>query len=64
MNMLSYNIRLLITKNGDINYGIIRLQTDNILNVGMKVFINRKEIKIIKAKFKVKSQTMLKINTS
>lgn len=55
MKILFYNIYLLITKDGDINFGIIGLQTDIILNIGTKVFMNKKEAEIIEAKFKTKS---------
>lgn len=37
---------------------------DDTLNVETKVFIKKKEIEIIKAKFKDKTQTILKIGAS
>lgn len=60
----SYNTCLLITKDRDKNFGIIRLQTNNILNITIKIFINKEEIEIIKAKFNIKSQIrVLEITT-
>ena len=53
--MLSYNACLLIIKTGSKNFGIVELQTDNNFNVRMKVFMNKKEVEIIKTKFKAKS---------
>lgn len=59
--MSFYNIYLLISKNGSINFGIIRLQTGNIFNVRSNTFMNKKNVEIIEAKFKTKSQTILEI---
>lgn len=53
---------MLITKNEDENFGIVRFQTNNTLNIRTEAFINKEEIKIIKAKFKVKTWTMLEID--
>lgn len=55
MEILFYNLCLLITKNRGINFGIIRLQTNNTLNLKIEAFINKKKVEIIKVKFKVKS---------
>lgn len=63
MEMSSYNVCLLITKNRGINFGITGLQTDNTLNVGMEAFMNKKKAEIIEAKFKAKSQTILQTGT-
>lgn len=62
--MLFYDTCLLIIRDGDINFGIIGLQTDNTLNVRIKTFINKEETEIIETTFKAKSQTMLKAGTS
>lgn len=64
IEMLFYNAYLLIIKNKGINFGITRLQIGNTLNVGTEIFINKKEAKIIKIKFKAKSQIMLATNIS
>lgn len=53
--MLFYDICLLITKNKDENFNIARFQTDNIFNIKIETFINKKEAEIIEAKFKTKS---------
>lgn len=60
LDILSYNSFLLIIKDKDKNFGIIRLQTDNIFNTITKAIMNKKQAKIIEAKFKAKLQTMLK----
>lgn len=54
MEMSSYDTYFPIIKDGDINFGITRLQTHNIFYVKTEVFINKEEVKIIKAKFKAK----------
>lgn len=54
MKILFYNVYLLITKNKNINFGIIKLQTNNTFNIKIEVFINKEKIKIIKIKFKAK----------
>ncbi len=53
--MLSYDACLLITKDGGENFGIEELQTDDTLNIGMEVFIKKKEKEIIETKFKAKN---------
>lgn len=58
--MSPYDICLLITKDSGENFGITRLQTDNTLNVRIEAFIKKEETKIIEAKFKAKTQTILK----
>lgn len=50
--MLFHNICLLITKTGSENFGIVGLQIDNIVNIGIKVFMNKEEAKITKDRFK------------
>lgn len=60
--MLFYNICLFITKDKNVNFDIIGFQTNNILNIEIEIFINKKIIKIIKANFKAKSQIMLEID--
>ena len=62
MEILSYDICLLIIKASSKNFGIAELQTDNIFNVGIEVFINKKEAKIIKVKFKAKLQIIWEIS--
>ena len=55
IKILSYDTYLLIIKNEGVNIGIIGHQTDSMLNVGIKTFMNKEEAEIIKAKFKIKS---------
>ena len=62
--MSSYNACLLNTKDRDENFGIVGLQTDNTLNIGMEAFMKKEEKEIIKAKFKAKNRTMLKTSVS
>lgn len=64
MEMSFYNIYLLINKDGGVNFGILGLQTDNILNIGIEVFMNKKEVEITETKFKTKSQTILETGIS
>lgn len=64
IEILSYDIYLLIIKNGRKNFGIARLQTDNIFNVRTEAFMNKEETKIIEFKFKTKSQTILESGIS
>ena len=45
--MSFYNTYLLIIKDVDKNFGIAKLQTNNILNNDTKIFMNKKEAKII-----------------
>ncbi len=54
MKILFYDTCLLITKDRGINFGIIKLQTNNNLNIRTKAFMNKEKIKIIEAKFKAK----------
>ena len=53
--MSLYDACLLITKNGDENFDIAELQTNNTLNIETKTFMKKEEIEIIKAKFKAKT---------
>lgn len=62
--MLFYDICLLITKDGSENFGIAKLQTDNIFIIRMEAFMKKEEKEIIKAKFKAKNQTMLGTDVS
>ena len=64
MKMLFYNIYWLITKANGKNFNLIRLSTKYIFNDKTEIFINKKEAKIIEAKFKAKSQTILKTGIS
>lgn len=59
IEILFYDAYLLIIKNKSINFGITRLQTNNILNIRIEAFINKKKTEIIEGKFKTKSQTIL-----
>lgn len=51
IKILFNDVYLLITKDKDENLDIIRLLTGNILNIKIKIFINKEKVKIIKAKF-------------
>lgn len=62
--MLPYNKCLFITKDSDKNFGIVEFQIDNTLNVRTEAFMKKKETEIIKAKFKTKTQTILKPGAS
>lgn len=62
MEILFNDACLLINKADDENFDITELQTDNTFNIGIERFINKKEAEITKAKFKAKSQTILKIS--
>lgn len=61
---LFYDICLFITKDGGENFDITGHQTNNTLNVGMEIFINKEKSEIIKVKFKAKSQTIQKNSIS
>lgn len=50
---------MFITQASSINFDIAIFQTDNTFNVWIKTCINKKEAKIIKAKFNIKSQIIL-----
>ena len=64
MEMSSYDVYLLITKDGGENFGIAGLQTNNTLNIGTEAFMKKEEKEIIEAKFKVKNRTILEIGVS
>ena len=64
MEMLFDNICLVIIRDRGENLGIIGFQTNNILNIGTKVFMKKDKKEIIKAKFKAKNQTMLETSVS
>lgn len=62
--MLFYNAYLLIIKDKNIHFSIIRLQTDNTFNIWTEIFMNKKEEEITKAKFKAKLQKILETGAS
>lgn len=62
IEMLSFDTYLLITKDSNKNFAIAKLQMDNTLNIEMEAFMKKKEIEIIEANFKAKTQIIL--NTS
>ncbi len=62
--MSLYDTFFFNTKDGGENFSIAGLQTNSTLNIRMKAFIKKEETKIIEAKFKAKSQTILETNTS
>ena len=64
IEMSSYDICLFITKDGGKNFGIAGLQTDNTLNIEIEAFMKKKEIEIMKAKLKAKTQTILETGIS
>lgn len=64
MKMLLYEVCLLTTKDNGKNFGIAGFQTDNIFNVRIEVFMEKKETEIIKTKFKAKTQIILKTSIS
>lgn len=64
MEILFYDIFLLITQNGGKNFDIVGFQIVITFNIGMEAFINKKKAKIIEAKFKAKSQKMLETSIS
>lgn len=64
IEMSLYNACFFIIKNGSKNFGIAKLQTNNLLNVRIETFIKKEETKIMEAKFKTKSQTILKTGAS
>lgn len=55
---------MLIIKDRNINFDITKLQIDNTLNIKIEIFIDKEETEIIKAKFKAKSQIILKTRIS
>ena len=61
MNQLIYNPYLLYTNSN--GFGIVGLQTDNILFLTNKTFVKAKEVKLQKAKFLVKEREKLTLNT-
>ena len=64
IEMSSYDAFLLMTKDKGVNFGIIRFQTDDTLNIATKAFMNKEETKIIEAKFKAISEKILETGTS
>lgn len=61
--MSFYDKYLLTIKDRGKNFGISKLQSNDILNIEMETFMNTKEAKIIKAKFKAKWQIILETST-
>lgn len=59
MEKLFYDICLFISKDGGVNFGITRLQTDDTHNIKTETFINKKKAEIIEAKFQAILQTIL-----
>lgn len=55
IDILFIDTYFLITKDGSVMFDIAGFQTDHIFNIRIEVFMNKKDTKIIKAKFKVKS---------
>lgn len=53
--MSLYEICLLITKDGDENFDIARLQIDNTFNVRTERFMKKEEKEIMEAKLKTKN---------
>lgn len=64
IKMTPYDTCFLISKDGGENFDIVRILIDNTLNVEIEVFIKKEETKIMKAKFKAKTQTILEIGES
>ena len=64
MEISSYDAYLLIIKNGGENFGIVGLQTDNTLNVGIEAFMKKEKKEIIETKFKAKNRIMLETSVS
>lgn len=54
MEISFYDTCLFITKDSGENFGIAKLQTDNIPNIEIEIFIKKKETELIEAKFKAK----------
>lgn len=59
IEMSFYDLYFLITKDSGENFGIIKLQTDNSLNVETDTLIKKKEIEIMEAKLKIQTQTVV-----
>ena len=64
MEMSAYDACLFITKDGNENFSIAELQTDNTLNIRIEAFMKKEETKIMKVKFKAKTQTILETGAS
>ena len=56
MEMSPYNACFFIIKDGSKNFGIARLQTDDIFHVGTEAFMKNEETEIMETKFKAKTQ--------
>lgn len=61
IKILFYNIYLFITKSKNKNFNKIRFYIKNIFNIRLEILVNNNK-KIIKVKFKTKSETILKTN--
>ncbi|KAH8891085.1 hypothetical protein GQ53DRAFT_150472 [Thozetella sp. PMI_491] len=58
MEISGYDPCLLITKPGK-PFGLVGLQTDDTLNIGSSDFLQKEEIELAKAGFKVKPRSLL-----
>ena len=63
IKILLYDICFFIIKNAGENFGIAGFQINNTLNIRTEIFI-KKKIKIMKANFNTKIQTILEIGIS
>ena len=61
MNQSIYNPCLLYTNSN--GFGIVKLQTDDILFLTNKTFMEAKKVKLQKAKFLIKEREKLALNT-
>ena len=61
MITLTYNLCLLITATKDM-FGLVRMQTDNILLLADDDFATKKEIELTKAKFVAKPKEKLSLD--
>lgn len=64
IEILFYDACLLIIKASGENFSIAELQTNNIFNNKIEVFMNKEEAETTEAKFKAKSQIILETGTS
>lgn len=64
MEISFYNAYLFITKEKGVNFIITWLLTNNVLNIRIETFMNKKEAEIKETNFKAKSQTMLEVSIS
>lgn len=64
IKMSPYDAYFFITKNNSENIGIAKFQIDNTLNIRTEIFMKKEETEIIEAKFRIKSQIILKTGAS